>query len=69
MTLKGGVARFTNALTVYNSKEKLVAFSGDLFFPSRMSTLFEGEQMVAPFNLMNVNVSCLGNHELDMGLE
>lgn len=34
-----------------------------------VSTFYEGEQMVRPFNLMNVDVSCLGNHELDMGAE
>ena len=43
MVMKAGVARFKNALDVYGGKDKLVAFSGDLFFPSRMSTLFEGE--------------------------
>ena len=41
--LKAGVARFCNALSVFDGKKKFVAFSGDLFFPSRMSTLFEGE--------------------------
>ena len=25
--------------------------------------------MVKPFNHMNVDVSCLGNHELDFGIE
>lgn len=29
----------------------------------------EGEQMILPFNQMNVDISCLGNHELDMGLD
>lgn len=29
-----GAARFARALHIYNSKEKLVVFSGDLFFPS-----------------------------------
>ena len=43
MVMKAGVARFKNALDVYDGKKKLVAFSGDLFFPSRMSTLFDGE--------------------------
>ena len=69
LRIKAGVARFVNAMKVYRSKYKLVAFSGDLFFPSRMSTMFDGEQMVAPFNLMNPSVSCLGNHGLDHGYE
>ena len=42
LRLKAGVARFVNATKVYRSKYKMTAFSGDLFFPSRMSTLFEG---------------------------
>ena len=25
--------------------------------------------MVEPFNKLNVNISCLGNHELDLGIE
>ena len=29
-----GAARFARALHMYNSSEKLVLFSGDLFFPS-----------------------------------
>ena len=33
-----------------------------------VSTYYEGEQMVKPFNMMNVDISCLGNHELDKGL-
>ena len=33
-----------------------------------MSTYYDGIQMVKPFNRLNVNISCLGNHELDMGL-
>jgi 2',3'-cyclic-nucleotide 2'-phosphodiesterase (5'-nucleotidase family) len=69
LRIKAGVARFINAMKVYRAKYKLVAFSGDLFFPSRMSTMFDGEQMVIPFNLMNPDVSCLGNHELDQGYE
>ena len=67
--MKAGVARFVNAMKVYRCRHKVVAFSGDLFFPSRMSTMFKGAQMVVPFNLMNPDVSCLGNHELDDGLE
>lgn len=67
--LKAGAARFVSALDSYNSSSKLVIFSGDLFFPSNLSTYFEGEQMILPFNRMNVDVSCLGNHELDISIE
>lgn len=34
-----------------------------------MSTRFEGEQMIYPFENFNVDISCLGNHELDMGID
>jgi len=33
-----------------------------------LSTLFEGEQMIFPFEKLNVDISCLGNHELDFGI-
>ena len=64
-----GGASFVSAFDAYNSKEKLVIFSGDLFFPSNLSTFYEGEQMIVPFNRLNVDISCLGNHELDLGVE
>jgi len=53
----------------YGSKDKIVLFSGDFFFPSNLSTFFDGKQMLKPFNRMNVDVSCLGNHELEIGIE
>lgn len=65
----GGAARFKSALDAYNSQNKLVVFSGDLFFPSILSNYFEGEQMLRPFEAFNVDVSCLGNHELDNGMD
>ena len=34
-----------------------------------MSSHYEGEQMVVPFNSLNVDISCVGNHEVDMGIE
>jgi len=67
--LPAGAARFKSAFDLYDSKNKLVIFSGDLFFPSLLSTYFEGEQMIMPFERLNVDVSCLGNHELDHGLK
>lgn len=67
--IMAGVARFKRAFDLYRSNGKLVIFSGDLFFPSNLSTHFNGEQMVMPFNQLNVDVSCVGNHELDMGIE
>ena len=38
--IRAGAARFVTAFDEYNSKDKLVLFSGDLFFPSnRMLSL------------------------------
>ena len=64
-----GAARFVTALDQYSSSSKLVLFSGDLLFPSNLSTFFDGRQMIKPFQRMNVDVSCLGNHELEIGIE
>ena len=66
---KVSAARFVTAFDLYDSKNKLTLFSGDLFFPSNLSTYYEGEQMIKPFNRLNVDISCLGNHELDNGID
>ena len=63
-----GASRFVSAFDAYNSKEKLVLFSGDLFFPSNLSIYYDGDQMLAPFNRLNTDVSCYGNHEFDAGV-
>ena len=67
--IKAGASRFVTALNEYRSAEKLVLFSGDLFYPSNLSNFYKGKQMIMPFNRMNVDISCLGNHELDNGCE
>ena len=33
-----------------------------------VSTFFKGQQMVKVFNRLNVAVTCLGNHDLDFGI-
>lgn len=49
-------------------------FSGDLFAPSMcmyllifesflVSSYYKGEQMVAVFNKLHVDLACLGNHD------
>ena len=37
--------------------------------PILVSANFRGQQMVDVFNSLNVKVSCLGNHDLDFGIE
>eukprot|EP00581_Thalassiosira_minuscula_P015309 CAMPEP_0183720282 /NCGR_PEP_ID=MMETSP0737-20130205/12943_1 /TAXON_ID=385413 /ORGANISM="Thalassiosira miniscula, Strain CCMP1093" /LENGTH=564 /DNA_ID=CAMNT_0025950127 /DNA_START=41 /DNA_END=1735 /DNA_ORIENTATION=- len=44
-------------------------FSGDAFSPSLMSTILRGEQMVPVLNAVGIDVTCLGNHDLDFGLQ
>ena len=71
----GGAGRFVSALNYYQDLckkdgeyECLTLFSGDLLGPSLISTWYEGEQMVLPFNKMQVDVACVGNHDLDFGI-
>ena len=72
---KGGAARFVTAMRHYRAKaekegvEILTCFSGDLLGPSLISTMFEGEQMVPSFNECKVDVACIGNHDLDFGID
>eukprot|EP00804_Cyclotella_cryptica_P006694 CCRYP_008652-RA/>CCRYP_008652-RA protein AED:0.08 eAED:0.08 QI:0/0.75/0.6/1/1/1/5/76/565 len=43
-------------------------FSGDAFSPSAMSTVLRGEQMIPVLNALSIDAACLGNHDLDFGL-
>ena len=45
--------------------EVLTLFSGGLLAPSVLSTVLEGEQMVMPFNRMEVDAACIGSYDLD----
>lgn len=44
-------------------------FSGDAFSPSAMSTVLRGEQMIPVLNALGIDAACLGNHDLDFGLD
>lgn len=46
----------------------LVLFSGDALFPSTVSTVTMGKQMVPVLNLAGVDCACLGNHDVDGGV-
>ena len=71
----GGAARFVTAMDHFREKaeregvECLTLFSGDLLGPSLISTMYEGAQMVPSFNRCKVDVACIGNHDLDFGIE
>ena len=64
----GGVARFKTALDSFSELEPLILFSGDLFQPSLMSTMYKGEQMIKPANDFRIDVACFGNHEFDIDI-
>ena len=67
--LKAGAARLATAMRERGSAEKLVLFSGDIFGGSNLSMHFKGEQMVGVLKRLRVDVNCLGNHDLDFGID
>ena len=69
----GGAAKFVTALDHYREEAKsdsevVTLFAGDMFGPSLISTVFEGQQLVEPFNQMKIDAAVIGNHELDFGI-
>lgn len=49
--------------------DALVLFSGDAFNPSLMSTITSGAQMPPVLNETQVAAACVGNHDLDFGID
>ncbi|KAG2448379.1 hypothetical protein HYH02_006961 [Chlamydomonas schloesseri] len=68
---KGGAARLCAKVKEFRAmgSNPLVLFSGDAYNPSLMSTITLGKQMPPVLNEIGVNVSCVGNHDFDYGLE
>eukprot|EP01062_Namystynia_karyoxenos_P081635 TRINITY_DN900_c0_g1_i1.p1 TRINITY_DN900_c0_g1~~TRINITY_DN900_c0_g1_i1.p1 ORF type:complete len:838 (+),score=266.08 TRINITY_DN900_c0_g1_i1:79-2592(+) len=46
-----------------------VLFSGDAFSPSITATVTQGSHMPPVLNALGVEVSCVGNHDLDFGVD
>lgn len=72
----GGLARFKTICDFYQSERNfqdqpgaLTFFSGDAFSPSLQSSVTKGKHMSAALNMLNTDVACLGNHDLDFGVE
>ncbi|QIW97667.1 hypothetical protein AMS68_003185 [Peltaster fructicola] len=72
----GGVPRFQTMRNFYandtrfaGQSELLTFFSGDAFNPSLESTITKGKHMVPVLNNLGTHVACLGNHDLDFGVE
>jgi len=60
-----GVARFVTALRAYEKLNPLILFSGDIFSPSALSVIYEGEHMIKPINSFGIHCACVGNHDFD----
>jgi 5'-nucleotidase len=65
----GGMARIATlvARTRAESPHTLLALAGDTISPSIMSTFLRGEQMIAAWNQLGLDVATFGNHEFDFG--
>jgi len=67
----GGLARVA---TIKQQLQKagrtpFLVIAGDFLSPSVASSIFKGEQMVAAFNAMGLDLATLGNHEFDFGVD
>jgi 5'-nucleotidase len=68
---KGGMARIATLVTRMRaeSPHTLLALAGDTISPSVMSAVLRGEQMIAAWNQLGLDVATFGNHEFDFGPE
>jgi 5'-nucleotidase len=66
---KGGMARIATlvARTRAESPHALLVLAGDTISPSVMSAVLRGEQMIAAWNQLGLDVATFGNHEFDFG--
>ena len=66
---KGGMARIATlvARTRAESPHTMLALAGDTISPSIMSAVLRGEQMIAAWNQLGLDVATFGNHEFDFG--
>ncbi|EEH16725.1 hypothetical protein PABG_06812 [Paracoccidioides brasiliensis Pb03] len=72
----GGVSRFQTLVNYYrhhprfaNQPPLLAFFSGDAFNPSLESSVTKGRHMVPFLNQIGTDVACVGNHDLDFGID
>lgn len=65
----GGAARFIAAARKYQEHNPLVLFSGDIYSPCKLGQTLKGKQMLPFFENFKIDVACLGNHDLDYGVE
>ncbi|KAK1758759.1 Metallo-dependent phosphatase-like protein [Echria macrotheca] len=72
----GGCARFITLCNEYRDGDQfhgqpnlVTLFSGDVFNPSLESSVTKGSHMVALLNKIGTDCACVGNHDLDFGVE
>ena len=71
----GGIARFRTVCQHYHNDDQfkeqpklLTLFSGDAWNPSIESSVTKGSHMVPALNKVGTDVACVGNHDLDFGV-
>ncbi len=66
---RGGMARIATlvARVRAESPHTVLALAGDTISPSIMSAFLRGEQMIAAWNQLGLDVAAFGNHEFDFG--
>ncbi len=67
----GGLARVASLKKkiVQESPHSLLILGGDTLSPSVASNTFKGEQIIAAWNAVGLDIAVLGNHEFDFGPE
>ena len=65
----GGAARFITAANAHKDKNPLVLFSGDIYSPSKLGQTMKGTQMIPFLERFKIDVACVGNHDLDYGVD
>ena len=65
----GGAARFITAANKFKDLNPLVLFSGDIYSPSKLGQTMKGTQMIPFLERFKIDVACVGNHDLDYGID
>jgi 5'-nucleotidase len=66
---RGGMARLATLVRRIRAENPntLLLLAGDTLSPSPVSTVLQGQQMVAAFNALGLDLATFGNHEFDFG--
>jgi len=66
---RGGLARVATLVRGLRARtpHTLFVLAGDTLSPSELSTLYQGQQMIAMWNALGLDAAVFGNHEFDFG--